>query len=152
MPRGQSDVEGEAAHEILPNKAREYTNQVDLVAQQLSNLELETSPDKSELVPDIEYYRDRVSQLLQFKDALLGEKQSMEDDHDKRFRHTARPDKNFGGPEPKTQRDIDIEKRKVEIEVFFEAIDTLIDLKNAAITNLQYEKVCNLTMYFTLLH
>ena len=114
---------------------------MDLVAQQLSNLELETSPGKSELVPDIEYYRDRVSQLLQFKDAILGEKQSMEDDHDKRFRHTARPDKNFGGPEPKTQRDCDIEKRKVEIEVFFEAIDTLIDLKNAAITNLQYEKV-----------
>ena len=132
------------AQEILPKKTREYPNQVDLVAQQLSNLELETSPDKSELVSDIECYRDRVSQLLQFKDALLGEKQSMEDDHDKRFRHTARPDKNFGGPEPKTQRDIDIEKRKVEIEVFFEAIDTLIDLKNAAITNLQYEKVCNL--------
>ena len=141
-----------AAQEILPNKTREYPNQVDLVAQQLSNLELETSPDKSELVPDIDCYRDRVSQLLQFKDALLGEKQSMEDDHDKRFRHTARPDKNFGGPEPKTQRDIDIEKRKVEIEVFFEAIDTLIDLKNGAITDLQYEKVCNLTMYFILLH
>ena len=133
-----------AVQEVLPNKTREYPNQVDLVAQQLSNLELETSPDMSERVPDIECYRDRVSQLLQFKDALLGEKQSMEDDHDKRFRHTARPDKNFGGPEPKTQRDIDIEKRKVEIEVFFEAIDTLIDLKNAAITNLQYEKVCNL--------
>ena len=131
-----------AAQEIPPNKTREYPNQVDLVAQQLSNLELETSPDKSELVPDIEYYRDRVSQLLQFKDALLGEKQSMEDDHDNRFRHTARPDKIFGGPEPITQRDSDIEKRKVEIEVFFEAIDTLIDLKNAAITNLQYEKVC----------
>ena len=141
-----------ADQEIIPNKTREYPNQVDLIAQQLSNLELETSPDKSELVPDIEYYRDRVSQMLQFKDALLGEKQSMEDDHDKRFRHTARPDKNFGGPEPKTQRDSDIEKRKVEIEVFFEAIDTLIDLKNATITNLQYEKVSNLTMYFILLH
>ena len=79
-----------------------------------------------------------------FKEALFDEKESLDKEQN---RQVVRPD-NQGVDmnlnldwEPKNEHDRQMEKRKVEIETFFEAIDTLVDMKNISITGLEYEKV-----------
>ena len=78
-------------------------------------------------------YRERVSQLHTFKKPLYEEKELIEKamNNDEPFRYTMQDQNLKPG----------MEKRKVEIDVVLEAIDDVIDIKNAHITDHQYRKV-----------
>ena len=110
---------------------------------QLINLILKFSQfltEQPEMTNDVENgneipqrHRERVSQLHTFKKPLYEEKELIEKamNNDEPFRYTMQDQNLKPG----------MEKRKVEIDVVLEAIDDVIDIKNAHITDHQYRKV-----------
>lgn len=89
--------------------------------------------------------RSRVDELRRYKDSLRFERQNLEHF----MGHSVKKDplscrlcRNNEGEFGFIDPEADHEKRLVEIDVLFEAIDEAIDMKNAVITGHQYSKVC----------